>query len=306
MTVYGGRAVIELEGIERRFGETWALRGLELEVPPGRVVGLLGPNGSGKTTAMRILMGVIAADAGTMRYRGRPVGAEARRRIGYMPEERGLYQSMRAHDQLVYLGRVAGLDRVRARRRATELLGRLGLGDRGGEAVERLSLGNRQRVQLAATLMHEPEALVLDEPFSGLDPLAVDDLGSILTDAAAQGRTVLLSSHQLDLVEDLCEEVAIVDAGRVVLSGPVAELKDRAGGRELHLEVDGAPPGWAASVPGARLVGGEGPRARLALEPGADALRVLDAARAAAPVRGFALRRPPLSEVFREAVGGRR
>ena len=164
--------MLEIAGLTKRYGERVALDGLTMAVPPGQVVGLLGPNGSGKTTAMRIVFGVIPADAGTVRYRGEPLGIEQRRRFGYMPEERGLYPDMRVLDQLVYLARLAGVSKRDATARAGALLERLGLADRAGDPVERLSLGNQQRVQLAAALVHEPEALVLDEPFSGLDPLA--------------------------------------------------------------------------------------------------------------------------------------
>jgi ABC-2 type transport system ATP-binding protein len=192
--------VLEIRGLTKRFGDRVALDGLTMTVPPGQVVGLLGPNGSGKTTAMRIVFGVIDADEGEVLYRGEPIRPAVRRRFGYMPEERGLYPDMRVRDQLVYFARLAGLSRERARERADALLERLGVADRAEEPVQALSLGNQQRVQLAAALVHEPEALVLDEPFSGLDPVAVAGLSEIVTEAAREGRLVLFSSHQLDLV----------------------------------------------------------------------------------------------------------
>ena len=281
-----------------------ALDDLTMSVPPGQVVGLLGPNGSGKTTAMRIVFGVIDADRGEVRYRGRPVGPEVRRRFGYMPEERGLYPDMRVRDQLVYFARLAGLGRERAGRRADALLERLGVAERADEPVQALSLGNQQRVQLAAALVHEPEALVLDEPFSGLDPVAVEALSEIVSEAAREGRLVLFSSHQLDLVEGLCESVAVIDHGHLVMSGRVADLKEASGRRELRVDVEavnGVP--WDRGMEGVRVVGSEADGVRLALDPGVDALAVLDAARGAGRVRDFALEQPTLAELFLEAVG---
>ena len=298
---------LEITGLTKLYGELVALDGLTMAVPSGQVVGLLGPNGSGKTTAMRIIFGVIPADAGTVRYRGEPVGVEQRRRFGYMPEERGLYPDMRVHDQLVYLARLAGVPKRDARARAGALLERLGLSDRAGDPVERLSLGNQQRVQLAAALVHEPEALVLDEPFSGLDPQAVAGLSEIVQEAARAGRTVLFSSHQLDLVEDLCESVAIIDRGRLLMEGRVSDLKSVSGHRELRVDVEG--PGARerlAGVPGVRVTSSHAGGLRLALEPGVDPLELLDTARAAGRVRDFGLEEPTLAELFLEAVNGHR
>ena len=299
--------VLEIRGLTKRFGDRVALDGLTMTVPPGQVVGLLGPNGSGKTTAMRIVFGVIDADAGEVRYRGEPIRAEVRRRFGYMPEERGLYPDMRVRDQLVYLARLAGLGRERAGSRADGLLERLGIADRDGEPVQALSLGNQQRVQLAAALVHEPEALVLDEPFSGLDPVAVAGLSEIVAEAAREGRLVLFSSHQLDLVEGLCESVAVIDHGRLLMAGRVGDLKDASGRRELRLDVaEGGGAGWASGLPGVRVASADAEGVRLALDPGVDPLAVLDAARSAGRVRDFALEQPSLAELFLEAVNGGR
>jgi ABC-2 type transport system ATP-binding protein len=299
--------VLEIEGLTKRYGEQVALDGLTMAVPPGQVVGLLGPNGSGKTTAMRIVFGVIPADAGTVRYRGEPVGIEQRRRFGYMPEERGLYPDMRVLDQLVYLARLAGVSKRDATARAGALLERLGLADRAGDPVERLSLGNQQRVQLAAALVHEPEALVLDEPFSGLDPLAAASLSEIVQEAARAGRTVLFSSHQLDLVEGLCESVAVLDKGRLLMEGRVSDLKSQSGRRELRVDIDGATArDRLAAAPGVRVTSSDAGGMRLALAPGVDPLELLDTARAAGHVRDFGLEQPTLAELFLDAVNGHR
>ncbi|MGE0027565.1 MAG: ABC transporter ATP-binding protein [Thermoleophilia bacterium] len=296
--------MLELDALTKRYGERVALDGLTVAVPPGQVVGLLGPNGSGKTTAMRIVFGVIPADAGVVRYDGRPLDVETRRRFGYMPEERGLYPDMRVRDQLVYLARLAGVEKGEAGARTDALLERLGLGDRGGESVEQLSLGNQQRVQLAAALVHEPEVLVLDEPFSGLDPLAAASLSEIVQEAARAGRTVLFSSHQLDLVEDLCESVAVIDRGRLVLEGRVSDLKARSGRRELRVDVEGEEARRRLEgAEGVRVTSSDASGLRLALAPGADPLALLDRVREAGTVRDFGLEQPTLAELFLEAVG---
>jgi len=292
--------VLELEGLTKSYGERVALDGLTVSVPPGQVVGLLGPNGSGKTTAMRIVFGVIPADAGSVRYKGEIVGVEQRRRFGYMPEERGLYPDMRVRDQLIYLARLAAVPRDEAGRRCDALLERLGLADRAGDPVEKLSLGNQQRVQLAAALVHEPELLVLDEPFSGLDPVGVDMLSGVLSDYAAGGVPVVFSSHQLELVERLCEAVAIVKDGRLVASGRVEELRDRgAGERRVRVEVQADGDEW---LPAGAAVVDRGPRGVLVALDGLPPDAVLDAARRAGTVSYFALERPTLTDLFREAV----
>ena len=298
--------MLRLDEVSKRFGERRALDGLSVAVPSGEVVGLLGPNGSGKTTAMRIVFGVVDPDRGRVLYDERPLDAGRRRRFGYMPEERGLYPRMTVRDQLVYLGRITGMGAGDARAATERLMEELGIADRAGDRVEQLSLGNQQRVQLAAALVHDPEVLVLDEPFSGLDPVAVAGLSETLARRAAAGGTVLFSSHQLDLVESICESVVIIDSGRLVMAGGVRDLKRASGQRRLRLEVEG-PDGaaWARDLPGVRAVGGNGAGGglRLALEPDADPLRVLDAARAAGAVHDFALELPSLNELFLEAVG---
>jgi ABC-2 type transport system ATP-binding protein len=295
--------VLELVGLTRRFGDLVALDHLSFSVPPGQVFGFLGPNGAGKTTAMRAIFGVTALDEGEIRWKGVRVGAEERRRFGYMPEERGLYPGMKVGDQLVYFGRLHGMEAVPARRAAEHWLERLGVVDRIGDKVEALSLGNQQRVQLAAAMVHEPELLVLDEPFSGLDPTGVDALGAVLADEAGAGGSVLFSSHQLDLVESLCHTVAIVHRGRLVAAGAVDELA-LGGQPRLVVKVEGDLTGaWARGLPGAEVSDNAGGRLRLLLTDRADSQAVLAAAIAAGRVGHFAFERRRLSEVFREAIG---
>jgi ABC-2 type transport system ATP-binding protein len=305
--------VLEFDGLTKRYGSVVALDHLSLEVPPGRLFGLLGPNGAGKSTAMRLVFGLLRPDGGEVRWRGTRVGQAERLRFGYLPEERGLYPKMRVRDQLVYFGRLHGLSRSAAAAAAEEWLGRLGVAERAHDRAEALSLGNQQRVQLAAALVHDPELLVLDEPFSGLDPVAVDALSAVLAERAEAGVTVVFSSHQLDLVEDLCDSVAIIHRGHLVLSGVVRDLKRRSGRRSLHVLLeggDGATRGaWAAGLPGVTVQHPNGGGAHsgdegvtLALDPGVDALAVLERAAQAGRVVDFGLELPPLSQLFREAV----
>jgi len=221
-----GDSALRLRGLSKRYGEKTALEDVSFSVGAGQMFGFVGPNGAGKTTTMRIVLGVLAADAGEVLWRGGPIAAQERRRIGYMPEERGLYPKMRVRDQLVYMAELHGIGKEEANAAAERWMQRLGVAERAEDAVEALSLGNQQRVQLAVALVHEPDLLILDEPFSGLDPDGVDALSGALQDEIeARGVPVVFSSHQLDLVERLCDSVAIIAAGRIALSGRVADLE---------------------------------------------------------------------------------
>ena len=250
---------------------------------------------------MRIVLGVLAADAGEVRWRGRPITFATRRRIGYMPEERGLYPSMGVTEQLVYLAELHGMRAPAARAAAAHWLERLGLGDRGGEQLQKLSQGNQQRVQLAAALLFSPEVLVLDEPFSGLDPVAVDVMSAVLREQADAGISVLFSSHQLELVEQLCDRVGIIRGGRMLAAGSVDELRTGSAPR-YWVDAPGAATGWAKQVPGATVVRVEGPRTLVEL-PAADGDQaLLQAALATGPVREFRRDIPTLSELFRSVI----
>jgi len=295
--------VLEMEGLTRRFGDVVALRGLSFRVAEGQMFGFVGGNGAGKTTTMRIVMGVDRADAGEVRWRGRPIDAVVRRRFGYMPEERGLYPKMRVRDQLEYFGQLHGMDRAAAGASAEEWLRRFGLSERARDRVEQLSLGNQQRVQLAAALVHEPELLVLDEPFSGLDPIGVDALSEALLAYAARGVPVVFSSHQLELVERLCDAVAIIDRGRLVASGTVDDLRRRDRDVLLRVDVAGGRADWADGLPGVAVAEKTEHGLLLRVEPGRDDQLILDAARRAGPVRHFGRVEPTLSDLYREAVG---
>jgi len=286
----------------KRFGSVEALAGCSITVERGLLLGFLGPNGAGKTTAMRAVFGLVELDAGEVRWEGRPIGLAERLRFGYMPEERGLYPRMPVGEQLAYFGRLHGLDARKARTAATDWLERLDLGDRAGAKVEELSHGNQQRAQLAAALVHTPELLVLDEPFAGLDPVAVHTLAQVLRDEAARGAAVVFSSHQLDLVEDICEEVAIIDHGRIVAAGNLEALRRASQHRRIDLQLEGAPPEWLPEVAGVELVERRNGDLRLLVGRDVDPEQLLAAAERAARVVEFNYGPPSLDELFLELI----
>jgi ABC-2 type transport system ATP-binding protein len=274
---------------------------VDLDVPAGRVVGLLGPNGAGKTTLMRILFGVLAPDAGTLTWRDGPVTDADRRGWGYMPQERGLYRDMRVLDLLVWIARLHGVDRAEGQRRARRLLEQLDLAERERDKVSALSGGMAQRVQLAAAMVHGPDLLVLDEPFAGLDPIAVRFLSDVITEHTRAGRNLLFSSHQLDLVEDLCETITLLHHGRVVLHGDLRALKAESPNRWLRVDV-AVDPSWVDATV-AEIVSIDARGTRLRLAPHADPGAVLDDIRRRARVDNFGVEAPSLSELFLEAAG---
>ncbi|MGH3777196.1 MAG: ABC transporter ATP-binding protein [Pseudonocardiaceae bacterium] len=293
--------VLEIDRVSKRYGDVIALRELSFQVRGGELFGFVGSNGAGKTTAMRIVLGVLTADSGQVRWGDAPITFETRRRIGYLPEERGLYPKMRVGDQLVYLAELHGMSARAAHRAAGQWIDRLGLGDRRRDEVQKLSLGNQQRVQLAAALVFDPEVLVLDEPFSGLDPVAVDLMAQVLRDSADQGVPVLFSSHQLELVERICDRVGIIADGRMVACGTTAELQT-CGTTQLIIDAPGAAPGWANALADVSVVGVDGSTTVLELGAAADDQAVLRAALTTGPVREFRRRRPSLAETFRTVV----
>ncbi|MCT2061931.1 ABC transporter ATP-binding protein [Dietzia cinnamea] len=292
--------MLGVNGLTRRFGDNLAVDGVTFEVPAGAMTGFVGGNGAGKTTTMRMIMGVLQPSAGTVTWAGREVTVADRRTFGYMPEERGLYPKQPILDQLVYLGRLQGRSAAGAKHTALDLLDRFGLGERTGDKLESLSLGNQQRVQIAAAVIGEPGFLVLDEPFSGLDPAAVDSMVDLLREHTTRGVPVLFSSHQLDLVERLCDQLVVLARGRVVSTGTVSELRSR--GRVLHRLVVGGDAGWVRALPGVHVVDVDGPAALLELEgPGSTDL-VLREAMARGSVSELARVVPSLSDIYREVT----
>lgn len=292
--------VLEARGLTRRFGSLVAVDDASFAVPGGLMTGFVGGNGAGKTTTMRMIMGLLATHGGEVLWNGAPITARDRRRIGYMPEERGLYPKQKVLDQLLYLGQLSGMSRAAARAAVMDNLERFGLADRAGERVEKLSLGNQQRVQITAALMTSPDALILDEPFSGLDPLAVDSMVDLLREHAARGIPVLFSSHQLELVERLCDRLVVLARGRVVAAGSVTELRSR--GPELYrITLDGDA-GWVRDVPGIRIHSLDGTAAVVEFTDPTGRHRLLQAAVDRGDVVDFARRVPALSEIYREVT----
>ena len=296
--------MLVVDSLSKRFGSHVALDGASFTAEHGRIVGFLGPNGAGKTTTMRAIMGLIRPDAGTVTWRGQPITAESRLAFGYMPEERGLYPKMRLVDQLTYFARLSGMPADRARESAGTWLDRLGLGERAKATVEQLSHGNKQRVQLAASLVHDPALAVLDEPFSGLDPLGTDALSQDLRSLAAAGTTIVFSSHQLDLVEDVCEDVVVINQGQVVVTGTLEDLRATSSVRRLWVEVDGRPwrpTGVPTTSPSSASGGGSHER-HVLVPADVDVDAVLAEARQAGAITAFNYDPPSLSDLFREAV----
>ena len=294
--------MLELASLTQRYGRIFALDQVSFSVDRGRICGFLGPNGAGKTTAMRAVMGILDPDEGIVRWDGQAITDAVRRRFGYMPEERGLYKTMTVREHLVYLARLHGMARSDARARSAHWIDTLGLGERGDSKVEELSLGNQQRVQLAGALAHDPGLLVLDEPFSGLDPIGVDVMSEVLRDQASRGVAVLFSSHQLDLVEGLCDEVVIVHRGRTVLAGEVEALKNQ-GRRRYAVGVAGDVEQALAGLAGVSLAARrDGGGVVVELEDHVDPQAVLRAATASGPLTHFSREFPLLSELFRRAV----
>ena len=285
---------LSVSGLGKRFGELVALDSVALAVGQGEIVGLVGRNGAGKTTTMRAVMGILAPDRGTVTWEGQPVSDRARLRFGYMPEERGLYPQMRLLDQVAYFARLHGLDQVAAVDSGRRWLDRLGLGERAGEKLVALSHGNQQRVQLAVALVHDPE------PFAGLDPEAVDSLSEVLFERAAAGTAVLFSSHQLELVERVCRRVVILESGRVLAAGTLAELR-RELPAQLRIKVDG-PGGWTQGLRGVSVERSDADGVLLVVQPGIDPQTILRAALAAGPVEHFGFESGGLLELYRRMV----
>ncbi|MEB4614767.1 ABC transporter ATP-binding protein [Leucobacter sp. M11] len=293
--------MLEVRAINRSFGSRQVLREVSFAVGGGRMTGFVGGNGAGKTTTMRIILGVLSSDSGEVLLHGKPITQRDRAGFGYMPEERGLYPKMRVGEQLQYLGRLHGMTAAAAKASADALIERLGLTERANDTVESLSLGNQQRAQIAAALVHDPVALVLDEPFSGLDPLAVEVVLGVLKDFAAKGAPVLFSSHQLDIVERLCDDVIVIADGSIRASGTREQLREQHSGLTFELEVTGDA-GWVRDVPGIEVTQFDGPFVRFDAAAPETAQTVLARAVADGPVRRFAPVQPSLAQIFKEVI----
>lgn len=292
--------MLEIRKLTRRYGDLTAVDAVSFKVEPGKFTGFVGGNGAGKTTTMRMVMGLLQPNSGMVSWEGKPITAADRAQFGYMPEERGLYPKQPVRNQLVYLGELHGMPRGEARTEAEALLGRFGLGERMRDKLENLSLGNQQRVQIAAAVMANPKCLVLDEPFSGLDPDAVDEMFTVLSEFTARGVPVLFSSHQLDLVERLCDQIVILAKGRVVADGSVHELRE--GGQTQHRILSDADLGWLRQFPGVQVLDIDGHEAHVAFADVTSEQAVLHEAIGRGAVRAFGPTVRPLSEIYREVT----
>jgi ABC-2 type transport system ATP-binding protein len=306
------RPLLEVRGVWKRFGALEAVRGVSLAVAPGEALGLLGPNGAGKTTLIRVALDILRPDAGDVLVAGAPLSREARDRIGYLPEERGLYQGASALEVVSYAARLKGLGSREARRRATGAIERVGMGEVAGKLVRDLSKGMQQKIQLAATVVHAPDVLVLDEPLAGLDPLNRRLVRELIREEAARGAAVVLSSHEMEIVEQLCHRVLLVNKGDCVLSGGVREIRERFAKNEVRValrggaSLEGFPAAMALALgrTGAPTPGDHAERVRLREDATPEAfLAALIAAGASIEV--FARALPSLDDVFVEVVSGR-
>ncbi len=294
-----------VDGVVKRFGAVTALDGLSFEAPAGQVFGFLGANGAGKTTTMRIALGVIQPDAGAITWDGRSTLDLPRAVFGYLPEERGLYPRMRVLDQLVFFAGLHGVPADQARRRARDWLERLRIPELADRPAEELSKGNQQKIQFLAAVLHDPEVLLMDEPFTGLDPVNASLLREAFLELRERGRTLVFSTHQMETVEAMCESVAIIDQGRLVVAGELREVKRAARGRALRIGFETAgDTAWLDGLQGVRVVRPGVDEVELALDPSLEPDDVLAAALARGlSVRRFEVLEPSLEQLFIERVG---
>jgi ABC-2 type transport system ATP-binding protein len=286
----------------KTFDRTRALDGLDLAVEPGTIFGLLGPNGSGKTTTIRTALGIYRPDGGSVELLGSRDVLAVRHRTGYLPEERGLYARMKVQEQLAFLASIHGLDIAESDRRAGAWLERVGLGARAQGLTRELSKGMQQKVQFAAAVIHDPDLVVLDEPFSGLDPINSRLLKDLILEQRAKGTTVILSTHRMEEVETMCESICLVSRGRAVLSGRLKDIKARYGRNTITVEHN-AGDGRLNGLPGVQSCHDSGRETRLRLDPSADPRRVMRAVLDRIEASSIRLDEPHVEDIYLETIG---
>jgi ABC-2 type transport system ATP-binding protein len=294
---------VELRGIRKSYDHFVAVDGLSINIREGSVYGLLGPNGAGKTSTIRMMIGITLPDEGEVRVFGEPFHRGLLRRIGYMPEERGLYKRMKVLDHLVLLGRLHDMSEEEARKRALEWCERLQISEWVHKKVEELSKGMQQKVQFIATLLHGPDLIIMDEPFSGLDPANAVMLRDVLIDLKKAGKTILFSTHGMDQAERLCDAISLIDHGRVVLQGDLKKIKASYGKNHVQIECEGDPQLESSEL--VQAVNNYGNYVEVRLKPGADPQDLLRLAAGRVRISRFELLEPSLEEIFIDQVGNR-
>ncbi len=298
------RATVELEDVRKSYGDFVAVDALSFAIPAGTIYGLLGPNGAGKTSSLRMMLGITLPDAGSVRMFGEPFKREHLKHVGYLPEERGLYKKMKIGEQLAFLGEVRGLSAAEATRRANAWCERLEINDWMDKKVEELSKGMQQKIQFIAALLHDPELIIMDEPFAGLDPVNATALKDVLVELKTKGRTILFSTHRMDQVEKLCDSICLVNRGKSVLEGELKQIKGRHGHSNVQIQYEGNGD-FLRSSPLVERFNDYGNYVEVRLKPGADSQELLRGVSAHARVTRFELMEPSLEEIFIEAVGGK-
>jgi ABC-2 type transport system ATP-binding protein len=292
---------IVLDRVRKTFGDFVAVNDLSLRVPRGAIYGFLGPNGAGKTTTIRMMMSIFYPDSGTISLLGEPNSELLKDRIGYLPEEKGLYKNMKSIDLVTYFGRLKGMSKADARAKGTELLTRFGLGEWINAKTKALSKGMGQKVQVLATLMHDPDLLILDEPFSGLDPVNTEVMRDLILEMRRAGKTVIFSTHVMEHAEQICDHVVLINKGRVLIDGPVTQVRS-SGGSTIQLDYDGDG-SVLRTLTGVSRVNDAGKHAEFVLAPGTDADDLLKQIVGKVKVRRFDTREASLHEIFVRAVG---
>jgi ABC-2 type transport system ATP-binding protein len=293
---------VELEGVQKNYDQFVAVDNLSFKIEQGSVFGLLGPNGAGKTSTIRMMIGITAPDSGTIKVFGRPFGRECLPKVGYLPEERGLYKKMKMLDQLIFLGELHGIPAAAAKQRATEWCNRLEISDKLASKVEELSKGMQQKIQFIAALLHDPDFIIMDEPFAGLDPVNSDLLKNVLLDLKKQGKTILFSTHRMDQVEKLCESICLINRGKAVLQGNLKQIKAQYGKNTVQVQYEGNG-NFLKGSPLVQSYTDYGNHIDVQLAQGADPQQLLRAAVEHSRVNKFEVTEPPLEQIFIDVVG---